>query len=94
MINTHITEDTPRRLRAVKKPSTEGYNLRYAWVTVFSVLVVVIISDLFSHGHHGGVFWESIPLFFLACGVLSCLILILAAKLFGLLWGRSEDDDE
>jgi hypothetical protein len=93
MIRTHI-EDKGRASRAASERSKGSISLRYTWVVVFLALTVVIIFDLLSHGHPGGVHWESIPLFFLLCGLFSCLTLVVAAKLFGMLLGRSEDEDE
>lgn len=52
-------------------------------------LVVVAIADLFIQKHTEFT-WENLPVFFAACGVLSCIVLVFAAKLLRFITKRNE----
>ena len=63
----------------------------WVWVSIFTLLALLSIVDLLSDGHYGGIHWESIPVFFVLYGFLSCLALVVVAKLWSILLGRNED---
>jgi hypothetical protein len=56
----------------------------------FSSLVVLLIVDFFIH-KHSYFYWEDAPDFFAAYGFISCVLLVLVAKVLRLFIKRDED---
>jgi hypothetical protein len=59
----------------------------------FVSLLVLLAVDPFVH-KHGAFPWEETPGFFAAYGYVSCVLLVLVAKLLRRVIRRDEDDDE
>jgi hypothetical protein len=56
----------------------------------FVALAALLIVDPFIH-KHGAFYWEEVPGFFAAYGYISCVALVLAAKVLRHLVRRDED---
>ena len=56
----------------------------------FASLALLLVVDLFV-GKHGDFHWEGVPEFFAAYGFISCVALVLVAKVLRILIKRDED---
>ncbi|MCF8061934.1 MAG: hypothetical protein K9M82_05410 [Deltaproteobacteria bacterium] len=65
-------------------------NLRLFLRLFFAGLGVLLIADLFVH-KHGEFYWENVPGFFAAYGYVSCVLLVLVAKVLRRLIRRDEN---
>ena len=76
-------------------PEKKGFfdkpgNFRRFMTAFFISLVVLLVVDFFiaKHGHYP---WEDAPDFFAAYGFVSCVVLVLVAKVLRLIIKRPED---
>ncbi len=76
-------------------PDKKGFfdkpgNFRRFMAFFFASLVVLLVVDFFiaKHGYFG---WEDVPDFFAAYGFVSCVLLVLAAKVLRIIVKRRED---
>jgi UPF0716 family protein affecting phage T7 exclusion len=64
--------------------------IRMLWIVFISILIILLISDLFIHRHSyfeiDGLF--AFPSIF---GFLSCILLVVISKIIGIFLKRSED---
>lgn len=57
-------------------------NKRNVWLVVkalFALCIALIVADFFIP-KHGDFYWENVPQFFAAYGLVTCILLVLAAK--------------
>jgi hypothetical protein len=76
-------------------PEKKGFfdkpgNFRRFLIMFFASLVLLLVLDFFiaKHGYFG---WEDVPDFFAAYGFVSCVLLVLVAKVLRLIVKRRED---
>jgi|GEM_PF-3907717 hypothetical protein len=64
----------------------------WVWVSLSALVVILWGIDFLSGDHHMEIRWQSTPLFFFGYGVLSCLGLVLVAKVAAIFLKRNEDE--
>ncbi|MBI5625864.1 MAG: hypothetical protein HY935_01485 [Nitrosomonadales bacterium] len=58
----------------------------------FAVLALIVVIDFFLPRHHSEFFWDEIPGFSAAYGLVSFTLIVVVSKTLGHYWlGRSED---
>ncbi len=59
---------------------------------VYAILALTVVLDLFIPRDHVHFFWDDIPGFSAAYGILSCILIIIVSKALGRFWlSRPED---